>query len=373
MPTPYERKSMVHVDLTEALLAVGEILAPREEIMPDTDRLDTVVKWSDQLNAFTLEESEKAIDAVPATWDNTRYFDINDYGKIFPGYNPDTDRVSFYVRGGNSSSLVLKRKMKVKADPIPPGLYEFKSATGREPPRIAPFGKIFSDDYIDLGSPVQKLSEDLLEFYSKEADYQKAGLNHKRGALVYGPPGNGKSLEILRISQNIAQHKGIICIWLSNDSNTLFDLGNFRQALSNYHVIFIVEEITDRSRYGPEELLNFLDGAFSWKSAYTIATTNYPQDLEENLINRPGRFDLILEVENPKAEVRRAYMERTLNAEVSPALLEATDGFSIAHLREVSIKTRIEGIPPIKAAHKIKNMYNQIRKHISNGAESGYI
>jgi len=332
-----------------------------------------VIKWSDDLNAFYLKRSEKVIDSMPASTENAIQLDLRNYSKIFPDYNRDTDRVQFRTHSPGYVTVVLQRKDAVESDALSPGLYSFNPASGTNPAMIAPFGKTFSDDYIDLGSPVQELSKDLMSFYSKEAVYQEAGLNHKRGALVYGPPGNGKSLEILKVSQDIAQREGIVCVWLSSNGNTLFDLSSFRQALSGYRIIFIVEEITDRSRYNPEELLNFLDGAFSWKSAYTIATTNYPEELPENIINRPGRFDLILEVGNPTPEVRRTYLERTLNAEISPALLEATEGFSIAHLREILIKTGVEEIPPIKAAHRIKSMYNKIRHHIGAGSESGYI
>ena len=50
---------------------------------------------------------------------------------------------------------------------------------------------------------------------------------------------------------------------------------------------------------GIENLLTFLDGESSWDNTVTIATTNYPEDLPANLVDRPGRFDTFIEYGNP--------------------------------------------------------------------------
>jgi protein TonB len=44
-----------------------------------------------------------------------------------------------------------------------------------------------------------------------------------------------------------------------------------------------------------------------------IATTNYPEKLQERITNRPSRFDRRYKVELPNEEIRRAYIQHKLN------------------------------------------------------------
>ena len=90
--------------------------------------------------------------------------------------------------------------------------------------------------------------------------------------------------------------------------------------------------------YSETVLLNFLDGAGSCDGVVTIATTNYPEKLQERITNRPSRFDRRYEVIKPNAETRKFYIENKLQKgdlqRVNiPDLVDKTEGFTIDHLK----------------------------------------
>ena len=100
--------------------------------------------------------------------------------------------------------------------------------------------------------------------------------------------------------------------------------------------------------YSGTVLLNFLDGAGSCVGVVTIATTNYPEKLQERITNRPSRFDRRYEVIKPNAETRKFYIENKLQKgdlqgiNISD-LVDKTEGFTIDHLKEYLLSVFVLG------------------------------
>lgn len=126
---------------------------------------------------------------------------------------------------------------------------------------------------------------------------------NKKGILLYGPPGNGKTTEIMSLFSTAEAEK--IRVFIVDRRVSFGDLSEFRGMLGCEPTVFILEELTQRTdREGTEELLTFLDGENSWDNCVVIATTNYPDQLPGNLVDRPGRFETFLEYTNPtKADI----------------------------------------------------------------------
>jgi ATP-dependent 26S proteasome regulatory subunit len=86
--------------------------------------------------------------------------------------------------------------------------------------------------------------------------------------------------------------------------------------------------------------LNTLDGIESSVAGgmLLIATTNHPEKLDPAVNNRPGRFDVSIEVPSPDDALRLAFIERALPTFAGATARKLSDmlrGCAFAHLHEL--------------------------------------
>lgn len=139
----------------------------------------------------------------------------------------------------------------------------------------------------------------------------------RRGALLHGAPGTGKSLTALQTAQ-IAQENGWTFI-LVKDSRLLSGL--YRLALRYAPVVLFAEDIDMLIRMGEQDAMNtfnnILDGVGSKDSnIITILTTNHINVIPKVML-RPGRFDALIEytLPNPTTAVNlvRSYLPEQID------------------------------------------------------------
>ena len=73
-----------------------------------------------------------------------------------------------------------------------------------------------------------------------------------------------------------------------------------------------------------------------------IASANHPKVLDSAILQRPGRFDRIIEIANPDIEQRQRYITKlyknfNIRNETINWLAENTKGFSMAFIKELFI------------------------------------
>ena len=125
---------------------------------------------------------------------------------------------------------------------------------------------------------------------------RERGIPHRRGILLEGPPGTGKSSFVKALAENF--HLRLVIVELATCSD--FDLPNLRE-LARTPSIFLFEDI-DRIFEGSRNMvereddkvtfdafLNLLSGADAIQGL-VILTSNHPDKLDEALL-RPGRVD----------------------------------------------------------------------------------
>ena len=162
----------------------------------------------------------------------------------------------------------------------------------------------------DPDSVLNEVMEDINIFFQSKTEelYSKLEIPYKRGVILHGDPGNGKSAmirEIIRITPDIS--KIIINPGIANFTMVLASLF---KALNGKKAIIIIEDIeTVIAGANRSELLNILDGITVVSGAYLIGTTNYPENIDPAFINRSGRFDRSYKIENPSEKMRRLFFK----------------------------------------------------------------
>lgn len=227
-------------------------------------------------------------------------------------------------------------------DKVPPGAYRCQMS--QQGPYIEKM-KINIDHLLTLpDSAVEKLLNEFSKFWELRPEFDKRGFTFKRGMLMWGPPGSGKTSGIWQMTQRlIRDHKGIV-VFVENPQLATWCLGFIQRIEPARPIVTVIEDIDAMVRqYGEHALLALLDGENQINNVVHIATTNYPHMLDRRFIDRPSRFDTIMKVGMPSADARRVYFkakEPQLDADTLERWVERSEGYSVAHLREICIATQ---------------------------------
>ncbi len=230
----------------------------------------------------------------------------------------------------------------------------------------------FSDDLMELPmKETQEILADIKKFWNNEAVFKRYGYTHKRGILLHGPPGNGKSYLIQVLARHmINEMKGIVLNLKDHQGIELFL--NYagpviRTIERDRPIIVLMEDIDNILEYSNSTLtkiLNILDGLKQINKVVYIATTNYPEKLQERISNRPSRFDRKVRIGPPDAAVREYYIRHKLKKEDIKKIdvklwVEETEGLSISHIKELIVSTIILGMSFEEALEIMKQMGNR--------------
>src|ERR1051325_7007958 len=179
-------------------------------------------------------------------------------------------------------------------------------------------------------------------FWASADRYRALGLIHKRGVLLWGPQGSGKTVTVQLLMSRLIARNGIVLLF-GNPQISLAVLPMIRRIEPERPLIVVMEDIDEMiGSYGEHDILSFLDGEKQIDNVVQIATTNYPERLGARILNRPSRFDERIFVGMPSPESRRTYLDRAIERsgrQIGTAELDRwrdeTEGLSIAHLREL--------------------------------------
>ena len=147
------------------------------------------------------------------------------------------------------------------------------------------------------------------------------GLSIKRGLLLSGPPGDGKSTAIECFVNSIAGAASIIIVEAVEHIRAVYHLA---QLLAPAVVILEDLDLMTKNRANPfasvskddmtGELLQVLSGGSAYDDIVTIATTNHPEAIDEALAKRAGRFDAHVRMGYPsdeeKQKILNLYLDR---------------------------------------------------------------
>jgi hypothetical protein len=175
---------------------------------------------------------------------------------------------------------------------------------------------------------------------------REAGRHLKRGLLLFGPPGTGKTFSVMYLA---GQMPGRTTILLSGQAApTLGQAAAIARSLQPAMLVLEDVDLVAMERTMPGmgsnpllfQLLNEMDGLDEDADVIFVLTTNRVELLEPALAARPGRIDQAVEIRLPDAACRRRLLDRYLRGmrtELDDVddVIERTEGVSAAFLKEL--------------------------------------
>jgi hypothetical protein len=178
-----------------------------------------------------------------------------------------------------------------------------------------------------------------------------SGQHLKRGVLLYGVPGTGKTHTIRYLISHLRQATVVV---LSGPALNMIDAACSvaRQLQPSVIVVEDVDLIAEQRgpHHGPHpllfQLLNEMDGLGADVDVTFLLTTNRADMLEEALAARPGRVDHAAELPVPDAGARRRLVrlyqgQLQLDLSDPDVVITRTDGVTASFLKELLRKAAL--------------------------------
>jgi hypothetical protein len=213
------------------------------------------------------------------------------------------------------------------------------------------------DKFLNVSKNLNNALTDIETFLKSRKIYDEFGMAYRRGYLLYGPPGNGKTSQIRNLTKDVFANA--LVIWVNKLPSVEMCLALNDSPLLK---VFVMEEVSGRNEnsYQMRELLNFFDGETSINNSIVIATTNYPEELEQNLIDRPSRFDLVIEIPNPTNSEAKQYFESFLGRPLEDGEIRF-ENLSVAHIKEIVLQHKMFGRSLLDCYKQISALKKKIK------------
>lgn len=191
---------------------------------------------------------------------------------------------------------------------------------------------------------LERIERHTLKFGEEADRLRQAGRHVKRGLLLHGAPGTGKTLTAMYLANRMPDRT--VLILTGAGLGAIGPACEMARALAPSMVVMEDVDLValERDEYESSallfELLNEMDGMQQDLDVVFLLTTNRPDRLEPALASRPGRVDMAVELPLPDAEGRRRLITLysqglELRATNLPDVIERSVGASPAFIREL--------------------------------------
>lgn len=249
---------------------------------------------------------------------------------------------------------------------FPPGAYQLQETMTGYAMLPMPIGDV-EKPILEPGL-MESLISDTDTFFNSRDFYMANKLNHKRGILILGQPGVGKTtFNKYYLAQQRDKYGVVLDCAKMYFGPSLFhfikgNLGNKPKILALEDVDGATESSGSRSSF-----LNFIDGPNELSNTLFLATTNYPERLDAAILDRPSRFDAVYYMGLPNLELRKEFLIKWFpnlagERQRLMSLAEQTEGFSGAYFKELFTLTGLRQCSvedALKALHDRQQMLKE--------------
>lgn len=213
---------------------------------------------------------------------------------------------------------------------------------------------------------MERIERHTIRFAERASELLAAGRSLKRGLLLYGPPGVGKTLTIEYLAASMPGRTVVLTTGLG--LGLLQPIMQLTRSLTPAMVVLEDIDLIAEERGMPFghagpllfQLLNEMDGLQNDADVIFVLTTNRPEVLEPALAARPGRIDLAIELPLPNRAARRRLLDLyarglTLEGVDLDSVAEGIEGATPAYIKELlrkaAVIAAIEGTGHVTEEH----------------------
>jgi transitional endoplasmic reticulum ATPase len=253
--------------------------------------------------------------------------------------------------------------------------------------------KVWWQDVGGLEDIKEALSDNLISAMREPTKFTKMGIKPPKGALIYGPPGCGKTLIARALATesgaNMILVKGpeLLSKWVGESEKGIREI--FRKAKASSPCVVIFDELDSlvRSKSGEggvsetvlSQLLTEIEEGISSR-VVVVGITNRPDVLDNSLL-RTGRLDLVLYVPPPDEKGRleiikiltsKMPLDKDVNIQEIAVATQNYSGADLAALcRESAIQAMRNGSAKI-SSKDFANSLKQVRPSITKEVDQWY-
>lgn len=226
-----------------------------------------------------------------------------------------------------------------------------------------------------LGQGCDEFIRDVEQFLNSEQSYRSRGIPYKRGYLLYGMPGTGKTsllaylankhnMNVYIVSSDAIRNFSSMVTDIKPNSIVLIEdidmttLGEKRNGLVHEPTsTSALDDDTDgenpfaslvTNKDVIREFLNALDGITEFGGSIIVATTNKPDVLDAALL-RPGRIDKQIEIGPLTAEQQIRHVNRFFQIVLDPNDYSDLEPRTFAQLQDLCVRHMDDPDSAIKA------------------------